>query len=114
MRGKGWVKIITGLVAIVLFWPLGLMGFLKSLTDHPPGSPLWIVGALLAGLMSAPFVLLGIGVMEAATARPFRHISSKWNAMSERKQGFFAFLLLCLGIGLIGLLLYLAVGYFSG
>jgi hypothetical protein len=112
-RRNGIIKFLSGLIAIVAYWPLGLMGLLQHLVNYPRGSPQWTAGALLAFVMSAPFVLLCIGLIEAFTGRPFRYISSKWNAMSEGKQGLFAFVLLCLGIGLVGLLLYLAVGYFS-
>jgi hypothetical protein len=107
------IKCLSGLIAIVAYWPLGLMGLLQHLANYPRGSPQWTAGAVLAFVMSAPFVLLCIGAIEAVTGRPFRHISPRWNAMSEGKQGLFAFVLLCLGIGFVGLLLYLAVRYFS-
>ena len=106
------MKALGGLVTIIALWPLGLMSLLERLTNHPIGSLPGIGGALLAGLLSAPFVLLCIGLVELTTGRPFRQMSSQWNQMDEKKQGLLSFLLLCLGIGFIGLLLYLAVLWF--
>ena len=110
VRRRGLLMSLCGLIGIGLLWPLGLMGLLEGLTRESPRS---VVGGFLAILMSAPFVLLCIGAIEAITDRPFRSISSRWNQMSESKQGVLSFLLLCLGIAFLGLALYLAVLYFS-
>jgi hypothetical protein len=112
VRYRALLKALGGLVAIILYWPLGVMGLLERLINHPSGSPLWSVGTLLAGLLSAPFVLLCIGLVEALTGRPFRQVSCRWNRMAKWKQGLFSFLLLCLGIGFLGLILCLIVRYF--
>lgn len=111
VRRKGLLKVIGGLVAAYLLWPLGLMGLLERLTrEHAELLPA-LAGYALVGVLSAPFVLFCVGVLETITGTRFRHISSAWNQMNEWKQGMLSFLLLWLGIGLIALLLWLAVRY---
>lgn len=114
VRRKGIMKLLGGMVVIALFWPFGMMALLDRLMAHPHGSLPRTAGVLLAGLMSAPFVLLCTGLIEVATGRPFRQTSSKWNRLGEWKQGVFSFLLIWLGIGFMALLLYLSVRYLAG
>jgi hypothetical protein len=100
---------LGGLVSIYLLLRLGLKDLLLRLTDDRSGS--CAASYLLAGLLSTPFVLLCIGVLELTTGKPFRRLSSAWNQMNEWKQGGLSFLLIWVGIGIVGLILYLTVRY---
>jgi short subunit dehydrogenase len=106
VRARGLLKALGGLVGIGSLWLLGLMRLLGRLTkdQHPSEA-----AGLLAMVMSVPFVFFCIAVIETLTGRPFRRLSSAWDQMSEWRQGVFSFLLFCLGIGIVGLILYLVV-----
>jgi hypothetical protein len=101
---------LGGLIGTYLLWPLGLMQLLGKLAGEEGTNK---VAGVLAMVLGVPFVLFCVGMVELVTGRPFRQLSSSWNQMNEWKQGLMSFLLLCLGIGLVGLLLYLAARYFT-
>ena len=113
IRKIGLLKALGGLGGLVsVYWllRLGLKDLLLRLTDDPPiGSR--VVSCLLAGLLSAPFILFCVGVLELTTGKPFRRLSSAWNQMNEWKQGGLSFLLLWVGMGIVGLVIYLTVCY---
>ena len=100
------------MASIYLLFRLGLKDLLVRLTNEPRGSLSSLAVRLLAGLLSVPFVLFCVGVLELTTGRPFRRLASAWNQINEWKQGVLSFLLLWVGIGIVCLILYITVRYF--
>ena len=105
IRRKALMKALVSLVVIYSFWPLGLLALLERLS---PGS---LAGYPLLLVMAIPVVVFFIGVVETFTGTRFRHFSSTWNSMSERRQGLFSFILLALATLVVALLICLFSRY---
>ena len=104
------VKLSAGLYGIYLLRPSGLFGTwgkLHETTNTLHSVPVqWLInmGKLVPThfadwLMSIPFLVLGIGLLELVANRPFWKIALAWDQMDKVKHDWLVFIILSLAIG---------------
>jgi len=111
VRKLALAKLVAGLLGIYLLWPLGLMELLQRLQQEKHDNPSvlsWVLEHGLLLLMSVPFVVLGIGLVELTLGKPFWQLSSAWNQMEEGKRTRLILLLFGLIFGFLALWVYLS------
>jgi hypothetical protein len=120
LRAWALAKMLAGLLGIYLLWPSGLMATWAKMhettnTVHPVGTQ-WLInmGRLLPDhlanwLLSIPFVVVAIGLLELVANRPFWQLATSWEGMKKTTHDWLVFLILCLAFAGIILATYLCL-----